>query len=104
MQTKLKHNKYNIDIISERNLWMNNIINNWIKINNRCPNCNQISLKLKKIKSVINPLKLQFNKASCRKIVNIRENTIFNVCLLTPISFLIYVIEEFIKEEKMQLK
>ena len=32
MQTKHKHNKYNIDIKTERNFWMNNIINKWIKI------------------------------------------------------------------------
>ena len=48
MQIKHKHNKYNIDINTERNFWMNNIINNWIRIDYKCPNCKQISLKLKK--------------------------------------------------------
>ena len=48
MKEKHKHNKYNIHIKSERNYWMTNIINIWIKIDNKCPNCNQISLKLKK--------------------------------------------------------
>ena len=48
----------------------------------------------------MNPLKLQCNKANCRKIINIRENTIFDVCPHTPISFLIYAIEEFIAQEK----
>ena len=58
MQIKHKHNKYNIDKYTERNFWMNNIINNWIRIDYKCHNCKQISLKLKKIKSAVNPLKL----------------------------------------------
>ena len=83
---------------------MSNIVDKWIKIDYRCPNYNQISLKLKKIKSAVNPLKLQSNKSNCRKIVNVRENTIFNVCSHTPISIIVYAIEEFIEEEKNATK
>ena len=46
MKEKHKHNKYNIDIKSERKYQMINIINIRIKIDKRCPNYNQNSLKL----------------------------------------------------------
>lgn len=65
-----------------------------------CPNCTLPTLKLKKIKSIINPYKLQCNKSKCRKIINIRENTIFQFFSHTPISILINAIELFITEEK----
>ena len=47
---------------------------------------------------------MQCNKSYCRKIVNIRENSIFNVCSHTPISILVYAIEEFIEIEKNATK
>ena len=69
--------KYNITIESERKYWMNNILNKWINYYTTCPNCKLPTLKLKNIKSVINPFKLQCNKSKCRKIINMRNNTIF---------------------------
>ena len=41
MKERHEHNKYNIDIKTERNYWMTNIINNWIKIDNA-----QIAIKI----------------------------------------------------------
>ena len=66
----------------------------------RCPNCVLQTLKLKKIKSIVNPYKLQCNKAKFRKIINLRNNTIFQFFSHTPISVLINAIELFITEEK----
>ena len=47
---------------------------------------------------------MQCNKANYRRNVGVRENIIFNVYSHTPISILVYAIEGFLEEEKMQLK
>ena len=56
-------------------------------------------LKLKKVKSIANPYKLQCSYYKRRKIVNIRDRTIFSLFPKTPISILLTIIEEFIVEE-----
>lgn len=58
-----------------------------------------IHLNLKKIKSISNPFKLQCSKYKCRKIYNLRNDTIFSYFSKTPISILITAIELFICEE-----
>ena len=58
--------KYNITPNQEREFWKTKVLGNWIKPNYNCPACNQLSLKLKLIKSVPNPYKLQCNKEKCR--------------------------------------
>ena len=78
----------------------NKVLNKWIKYNTKCPNCSLESLQLKNTKSISNPFKLQCNKSKCRKIVNIRNNTIFQYFSHTPISILITAIEQFITEDK----
>ena len=35
-----------------------------------------------------------------QKIVNLRDSIIFNACSYTPISIIVFEIEEFIEEEK----
>lgn len=71
---------------------------------NKCPSCNNISLNLKKIKSISNPFNLQCNKAKCRKIVNIRNNTIFQFFPNTPMSLLVQSIEALICDGKNATK
>ena len=89
-------NKYHIPLEEERQFWINKVLKDWIQPNNRCPACNNISLNLKKIKSIANPFKLKCNKAKCRKIVNIRNSTIFQFFPNTPMSILVQSIEAFI--------
>ena len=93
-------NKYNIPYEEEHQFWINKVWKGWIQPNNKCPACNNISLNLKKIKSIANPYKLQCNKSNCRKIVNIRNNTIFPFFPNTPMSTLIQSIEALICECK----
>ena len=64
-----------------------------VNYNTRCPNCALETLKLKKLKSIVNPYKLQCNKSKYREIINIRNNTIFQFFLHTSISILINAIE-----------
>ena len=97
-------NKYKKNIDTEREYWMKTVLDKWIKYNTKCPSYNKNSLKLKKIKSVANPLKLQWNYYKCRKIINLRDNTIFAFYSKTPISILITILEEFILEEKNATK
>ena len=92
-------NKYNISIESEREYWLKNILNDWIKYNTKCSNCKKYSLKLKKIKSVANPFKLQCSNYKCRKIFNLRNNTIFSYFSKTPMSILITALDLFICED-----
>ena len=92
-------NKYNISIESEREYWLKNILNDWIKYNTKCSNCKKYSLKLKKIKSVANPFKLQCSNYKCRKIYNLRNNTIFSYFSKTPMSILITALDLFICED-----
>ena len=40
-------NKYHTSYTNEYNFWMNNIINNWIIIDYKCPNCKNNSLRIK---------------------------------------------------------
>lgn len=72
---------------------MKNVIDKWIKYNTILPSCNKYSLKLKKIKSIANPLKLQCNNYKCRKIVSLRDNTIFAFHSKTLISILIAILQ-----------
>ena len=82
-------NKYNIPLEEERLFWINKVLKDWIQPNNKCLSCNNISLNLKKIKSIANPFKMPCNKAKCRKIVNIRNNIIFIFFPNTPMSILL---------------
>ena len=66
-------NKYSINIKGERDYWFKHVLDKWIKYETICPSCSKNMLKLKKIKSIANPYKLQCNNYKCRKIVNIRE-------------------------------
>lgn len=96
------NNKFHLSFDNEVNFWLNNILNNWIKINHNCPNCGKInSLRIRKNKkSLSNPIKLQCNNKKCKKIVNIREKTIFSFINKYPISVIIKIIELFILENK----
>ena len=75
----------------------------WILYDTKCPS-NAYTLKLKNIKSIFNPYKLQCNKAKCKKNVNIRKNTIFEFLSHKPMSILINAIKLFICEEKNATK
>lgn len=77
MESVKKTNKYNIEIGSEREFWKRKVFLNWIVYDTKSPTFNVYTLKLKNIKSICNPYKLQCNKPKCKKIVNIRKNTIF---------------------------
>ena len=93
-------NKYNLSIEEERDFWKTKVLVDWIKPNYKCSACNQLSLKLKKIKSIANPYKYQCNKAKCRKIFNIRNNTVFQYFPNTPMLLLIQSLELLIVERK----
>ena len=41
-------NKYNISIESEREYWLKNLFNFWIKYDTKCNNCKKYSFKFKK--------------------------------------------------------
>ena len=82
-----KINKYHISIKQEISYCLDKILDKWIKIHIICPSFNNATLKLKKVKSLPNPLKLQCNQYKCRKSVNLRNNTIFSYFSKTPISF-----------------
>ena len=97
-------NKYNITLEEEPQFWINKVLKDWIQTNNKCPSCNNILLNLKKIKSIANPFKMQCNKAKLRKIVNIRNNTIFKYFPNTPMSILVQSIESLICEDKNSTK
>ena len=96
MESRNKTNKYNIEIGSEREFWKRKVLMKLILYDTKCPSCNAYTLKLKNIKSICNPYKLQCNKAKCKKNVSIRKNTLM--------SILINAIELFLLEEKMQPK
>ena len=51
-------NKYNIplELEEERQFLKKKVLTEWIQPNNKCPACNEISLNLKKIKSIANHL------------------------------------------------
>ena len=93
-------NKYNLSIEEERDFWKTKVLVDWIKPNYKCSACNQLSLKLKKIKSIANLYKYQCNKAKCRKIFNIINNTVFQYFPNIPMSLLIQSLESFIVEGK----
>ena len=64
--------------IEEKHLLRRNkVLTEWMNPDNKCSGCNENSLNLKKVKSIANPFKLQCNKVKCRKIIVIRNNTIF---------------------------
>jgi len=56
-----KKSKYHMSIDVEREFWTKKVLNIWIKLDDKCTSCNQISLKLKKINSIANPYKYQCN-------------------------------------------
>ena len=97
-------NKYNINIEDESKFWLNNVIDNWIKYDTICPNCKTRTLKLKKVNSLANPYKLQCSFYKCRKIINLRTNTIFEKFTKTPISLIIATLEMFICEDTKAAK
>ncbi len=92
-------NKYNININDERYYLDNKVLNKWIKYVTKCPVCKVNNMKLKKINSICNPYKMQCGNYKCRKIINLRNNTIFEYLNKTPISIIIKAIEKFILEE-----
>ena len=51
-----------------------------------------------------NALKLQCNYYKCRKIVSLRDSTIFVFHSSSPLSILIVMLEEFILEKKSAIK
>ena len=71
----------------------------------KCPSCKNTSLRfVKNKKSLSNPVFLKCNKKTCRKKVNIRENTFFNSFRKIPISVCIKIIELFIIDNKNALQ
>ena len=55
-------NIYNKSIKSERKFIIDNIMDKWIDIKTKYPSCDKLSLKLKKVKSLPNPIKFQCNQ------------------------------------------
>ena len=100
MESKTSSHKYNIDYEEERDYWRKNVINKLINYSNICPSFKLNSLILKNIKSSANPYKLQCNKKNGRKVVNIRNNTIFELFSHTLLYILINAIELFICDDK----
>lgn len=90
---------------SEYNYWINNIIEKWKDLPTTCPNCDKQSLKMNKIKkSISNPIKLKCNKVGCRKIANIKDNTLFSFLPKIPISVNVKIIELFLLDNKNSLE
>ena len=54
-------NKYKISLENENTFGITKVIDNWIASDNKCPSCNLKTLKLKKIKSIFNPFKIQYS-------------------------------------------
>ena len=75
-------NKYNLSIEEERDFWKTKILVDWIKPNYKCSACNQLSLKLKKIKSYANPYKYQCNKQNAGKYLILEIILFFNIFLI----------------------
>ena len=97
-------NKYKLNIDTKRDYSMKNVIDKWIKYKAICQSCNKYSLKLKKFQTIANLLKLQCINYKYRKIISLRDNTIFAFHSKTPISILIAILEKFILEEKNAIK
>ena len=98
---QIQNNNYHISIESEYNYWLNNVINKWITINYKCPNCKKKTLSISKYKkSLSNPIKLRCKDKKCKKIVNMRNNTFFAYFKKIPISIIIKIIELFIIDNK----
>ena len=90
-----------MNIEQEYNYWVNNVINKWIIINCKCPNCQNDGLRIHKSnKSLSNPVKLRCNDRKNKKSVNIRNDTFFAFFKKVPISIVIKVIELFLLENK----
>ena len=74
-------NKYKLNIDTERDYSMKNVIDKWIKYNAICPSCNKYSLKLKKFQTIANLLKLQCINYKYRKIISLRDNLFLHFIL-----------------------
>ena len=91
--------KYHITLQDENDYWDKYIINKWIEINYKCPNCKLDTLTIIKGKTIATPFKLRCKK-NCRKQVNLRRKIFFSFFPKLSPSIIIDIIKLFILDNK----
>ena len=84
----------------ERNIWKNCIIDKLIDIPKKCPLCGYSNVNITEYNSLNNPYIATCYKANCRKIIYLREGTIFAHFPKTACSNILYVIKLWLLENK----
>ena len=94
--------KWNINIRDERNYWINQLIEKFLKIPKQCLNCSRINLNQIENKSLNNPI--LYKCSNCGKIIYLRPNSFFGLFPLTPASLIHKVINMWLIDEKNATK
>ena len=94
--------KWNINIRDERNYWINQLIEKFIKIPKQCLNCSWINLNQIENRSLNNPI--LYKCSNCGKIIYLRYNSFFGLFPRTPASLIHKVINMWLIDEKKATK
>ena len=84
----------------ERNIWKNCILDKLIDIPKKCPLCGYSNVNITEYNSLNNPYIARCSKAKCRKIIYLREGTLFAHFPKTACSNILYVIKLWLLENK----
>ena len=90
--------KWKISIEAEREYLLNNLINNFIKIPEKCPLCSKTNINIKNKNSLNNPLISKCSKYG--KIIYLRNDTFYSLFPRTPASIIHNIIKMNILEQK----
>ena len=88
----------------ERNIWKNCILDKLIDIPKKCPLCGYSNVNITEYNSLNNPFIARCSKAKCRKIIYLREGTIFAHFPKTACSNILYVIKLWLLENKNSME
>ena len=75
----------NLDLETERKVWNDYISNGLIPITRKCPKCNK-NISIKENNSILNPYLGHCYNSKCRKILYLKQDTLFDLFPKTPIS------------------
>ena len=88
------------DLNIERNIWKNWIIDKLITKPAKCPLCSHPYVNMVENNTLNNPYIAICNNVSCRRIIYLREGTIFNHFPRTACSNILYIIKLWLFEIK----
>jgi predicted DNA-binding protein YlxM (UPF0122 family) len=96
---EIEPNKFS-DINFEREIWKTYIIDKLLNKPDKCPICAYPNINITEYNTLNNPYIARCSKSKCRKIIYLREGTVFNHFPRTTVSNILYIIKLWLFDNK----